>query len=115
MKDTKPKIEHDADPDFLPAPPAKPKPGRLVSNEAPLADFRRLVQGEGDVFRKAVSGPVLPLLTTQIQDLGAVVKENVAASFSHSAFPLALKCLEEMRATALTYEESETYNECVSV
>jgi ATP-dependent DNA helicase 2 subunit 2 len=63
------------------------------------------------VFRKAVSA--FPTLATnpQIQDLGVVVKENVAASFSYAAFPLALKCLEEMRATALTYEETETYNE----
>lgn len=47
----------------------------------------------------------------QIQDLAVVVKENVAASFSRSAFPLALQCLERMRSTALTYEEVETYNE----
>jgi ATP-dependent DNA helicase 2 subunit 2 len=34
---------------------AKPKRGRLVSNETPLDDFNRLIEGEGDVFRKAVS------------------------------------------------------------
>lgn len=39
------------------------------------------------------------------------MKENVTDSFSRSAFPLALKCLEEMRKTALEYEEVETYNE----
>lgn len=76
----------------------KPKKGRLVSNEQPLEDFRRLVEGEGDVFRKA------------IQDLGAVVKENVENSFSRSAFPLAIECLKAMRETALMYEEVETYN-----
>lgn len=78
--------------------PAKPKRGRLISNENPLDDFNRLIEGEGDVFRKA------------IQDLGAVVKENVEASFSRQAFPLAIDCLKAMRETALVYEEVETYN-----
>jgi len=64
---------------------------------------RYRVEGEGDVFRKA------------IQDLGAVVKENVKGSFSRSAFPLAIECLQAMRKTALTYEEVETYNEWVSL
>ena len=77
----------------------KPKPGRLISNEHPLEDFNRLVEGEGDVFRKA------------IQDLGAVVKENVNSSFSRSAFPAAIECIRAMRRTALTYEEVEAYNE----
>jgi hypothetical protein len=86
-----------------PAKPAKPKKGRLVSNEQPLEDFHRLVEGEGDVFRKA------------IQDLGAVVKENVEGSFSRSAFPLAIECLKAMRETALVYEEVETYNAWVSL
>lgn len=78
---------------------AKPKHGRLISNQQPLEDFNRLIEGEGDVFRKA------------IQDLGAVVRENVEASFSKQAFPLAIDCLKAMRSTALTYEEVETYNE----
>jgi len=57
-QDVKPKLEEDAD--FLPAPvKAKPKPGRLISNEQPLVDFKRLIEGEGDVFRKAVSGVVI--------------------------------------------------------
>ncbi|KAL1411229.1 ATP-dependent DNA helicase yku80 [Vanrija albida] len=112
---TKPKVEPSSqadakssiadDPDFIAPLPAKTKPkpksGRLVSNERPLEDFQALVQGEGDVFRKA------------IQDLGVVVRENVAASFSRQAFPLALKCLEEARSTALMYEEAETYNDVV--
>lgn len=51
-QETKPKIEH-ASQEAATRP--KPKPGRLVSNEQPLEDFNRLVQGEGDVFRKAVS------------------------------------------------------------
>lgn len=76
----------------------KPKRGRIISNEAPLEDFNRLISGEGDVFRKA------------IQDLGAVVKENVEASFSRQAFPLAIECLQAMRKTALVYEEVDTYN-----
>ncbi|WOO81065.1 ATP-dependent DNA helicase II subunit 2 [Vanrija pseudolonga] len=101
--DVKPTIADD--PDFIAPLPAKtkpkPKPGRLVSNERPLEDFQALVQGEGDVFRKA------------IQDLGVVVRENVAASFSRQAFPLALQCLEEARSTALMYEEVETYNDVV--
>jgi ATP-dependent DNA helicase 2 subunit 2 len=80
---------------------SKPKPGRLVSNETPLEDFRALIEGESDVFRKA------------IQDLGQVVEENVAASFSRKAFPLAIDCLKAMRETALMYEEVETYNEWV--
>ena len=82
-----------------PPPPAKPKKGRLISNERPLEDFNRLIEGEGDVFRKA------------IQDLGAVVEENVAGSFSSQAFPLAIDCLKAMRSTALMYEEVETWNE----
>ena len=88
--------------DILPppdVPKVKPKRGRLISNEQPLQDFKALIEGEGDVFRKA------------IQDLGAVIKENVEASFSHQAFPLAIDCLKEMRETALMYEEVETYNE----
>ncbi|WVR05055.1 hypothetical protein IAU60_002067 [Kwoniella sp. DSM 27419] len=107
-------IESD-DEDLTPAPPAtapasngakvngraKPKAGRLVSNEAPLEDFRRLIEGEGDVFRKA------------IQDLGVVVEENIEASFSWQAYPLAMECLKEMRSTALVYEEVETYNAIV--
>lgn len=80
------------------SPRPKPKRGRLISNEAPLEDFNRLVEGEEDVFRKA------------ILDLGAVVKENVAASFSTQAFPVALECLKAMRRTALVYEEVDTYN-----
>ena len=76
----------------------KPKRGRIISNEAPLDDFNRLISGEGDVFRKA------------IQDLGAVVKENVESSFSRQAFPLAIECLQAMRKTALVYEEVDTYN-----
>ena len=40
-----------------------------------------------------------------------MVKENVEASFSRSAFPLAIECLQAMRRTALMYEEVETYNE----
>jgi ATP-dependent DNA helicase 2 subunit 2 len=93
--DTKPKAE--------PVSPvkAKPKPGRLISNERPLDDYNRLIKGEGDMFRKAIT------------DLAAVVEENVAASFSRQAFPLALECLEAMRVTALTFEEVETYNEWV--
>jgi ATP-dependent DNA helicase 2 subunit 2 len=93
------------DSDILPPPvsssmkPAKPKHGRLISNQTPLEDFNRLIEGEGDVFRKA------------IQDMAAVVKENVQASFSRQAFPLAMECLKAMRQTALTYEEVETYNE----
>lgn len=86
------------DPDFILPPPAKPKPGRIISNQKPLEDFRR-VTSTGDVFKKA------------IQDMGAVVAENVARSFSRQAFPSAIACLEEARSTALMYEESETYNE----
>lgn len=54
QEDVKPKLEED--PDFiLPSPTkAKPKPGRLISNERPLEDYNRLVQGEGDMFKKAV-------------------------------------------------------------
>ncbi len=81
----------------------KPKPGRLISNQKPLEDFTKLIEGEGDIFRKAM------------RDLGAVIKENVESSFSRQAFPLAIDCLKEMRKTALIYEEVETYNECVSI
>jgi ATP-dependent DNA helicase 2 subunit 2 len=73
----------------------------LISNENPIEDFDRLIEGEGDVFRKA------------LQDMGAVVLENVAASFSRQAFPLAIECLKKMREVALMYEEVETYNEYV--
>ncbi|ODO11439.1 hypothetical protein I350_00219 [Cryptococcus amylolentus CBS 6273] len=78
----------------------KSKPGRIISNQSPIADFRRVIK-EGDVFRKA------------IQDMGEVVRENVAASFSRQAFPVAIECLALMRETALGYEEVETYNEYV--
>ncbi|ODN85064.1 hypothetical protein L202_00892 [Cryptococcus amylolentus CBS 6039] len=71
--------------------PGKPKPGRIISNESPIADFRRVIK-DGDVFRKA------------IQDMGEVVRENVAASFSRQAFPVAIECLALMRETALEYE-----------
>ncbi|WRT66986.1 uncharacterized protein IL334_003952 [Kwoniella shivajii] len=98
-----PRFVESDDEDLAPLPKstsmkAKPKPGRLISNEQPLEDFKRLIEGEGDVFRKA------------IQDLGLVVSENIESSFSHQAFPLALDCLKEMRNTALTFEEVETYN-----
>ncbi|KAL7422191.1 ATP-dependent DNA helicase yku80 [Cryptotrichosporon argae] len=91
------------DPDWVQGQTAepKPKPGRLISNERPLQDFHRLVEGEGDVFRKA------------IQDMGAVVVENVAASFASAAFAKAVECLRAMRRTALMYEEAETYNKFV--
>lgn len=54
-QDNKPDIENDRD--FVPTTreKPKPKPGRLISNQQPLIDFKRLVEGEGDVFRKAVS------------------------------------------------------------
>ncbi|CAD6581135.1 MAG: ATP-dependent DNA helicase II subunit 2 [Tremellales sp. Tagirdzhanova-0007] len=100
-------IESESDDDILapseqPKPAtAKPKRGRLISNERPMEDFNNLVEGEGDAFRKA------------IQDLGAVVMENVEGSFSRAAFPLAIECLQAMRQTALMYEEVETYNEYV--
>nr|XP_019013387.1 uncharacterized protein I206_01453 [Kwoniella pini CBS 10737]OCF52168.1 hypothetical protein I206_01453 [Kwoniella pini CBS 10737] len=77
----------------------KPKAGRLISNENPLEDFKTLIEGEGDVFRKA------------IQDLGAVVEENIQSSFSYQNYSTAIECLKEMRSTALMYEEVETYNE----
>lgn len=108
LSPAKPKVDSRADkkpdfaddPDFIlpPSADSKPKPGRLISNLRPLEDFKR-VTASGDVFKKA------------IQDIGVVVKENVAASFSKQAFPGAIACLEEARATALMYEESETYNE----
>jgi ATP-dependent DNA helicase 2 subunit 2 len=94
----------ESDNDILPPPqhtrstPSKPKHGRLISNGHPLEDFERITSS-GDVFRKA------------IQDMGAVVKENVEGSFSRSAFPLAIDCLKAMRETALEFEEVETYNE----
>lgn len=94
--------QQEVKPDIPPSPvqhKSKPKKGRLISNETPLEDFRSLIEGEGDVFRKA------------IQDLGQVVKENVGSSFSRQAFPLAIECLRAMRETALMYEEVETYNE----
>nr|XP_019042867.1 hypothetical protein I302_08576 [Kwoniella bestiolae CBS 10118]OCF21797.1 hypothetical protein I302_08576 [Kwoniella bestiolae CBS 10118] len=80
---------------------AKPKSGRLISNETPLEDFKTLIEGEGDIFRKAIN------------DLGLVVDENIQSSFSYQNYPLALDCLREMRSTALVYEEVETYNEIV--
>lgn len=97
-----PASQADEKPDINATPRPKPKKGRLVSNENPLDDFNRLIEGEGDVFRKA------------IQDLGLVVKENVESSFSRQAFPLAIDCLKAMRQTSLTYEEVETYNALVS-
>ncbi|EIW69540.1 hypothetical protein M231_07455 [Tremella mesenterica] len=95
------KAKHNESQNQEPSPRSQPKKGRLVSNQTPLEDFNALIEGEGDVFRKA------------IQDLGEVVKENVTASFSRSAFPLALECLKAIRQTALTYEEVDTYNEYI--
>lgn len=92
------KEEEDVKPSSAVKAKHKPKRGRMVSNESPLEDFNAAIEGEGDVFRKA------------IQDLGEVVKENVEKSFSHSAFPMAIECLQAMRKTALVYEEVDTYN-----
>jgi ATP-dependent DNA helicase 2 subunit 2 len=96
-------LASDSDDEVLPPPTpskrvAKPKHGRLISNEQPIEDFKRITSS-GDLFKKA------------IQDMGAVVKDNVEGSFSRSAFPLAVECLKTMRSTALGYEEVETYNE----
>lgn len=81
--------------------PIKPKHGRLISNQNPLEDFTALIEGEGDIFRKAM------------QDLGVVIKENIESSFSRQAFPLAIECLKEMRQVALMYEEVDLFNERV--
>lgn len=49
--DAKPKVERDSQDA---GPRAKPKAGRLVSNEQPLEDFNRLIKSKGDIFNKAV-------------------------------------------------------------
>jgi ATP-dependent DNA helicase 2 subunit 2 len=76
------------------------KPGRFVSNDRPLDDFRRAFEAddEGD-DTEAV-----------LRDMMDVIKENIASSFSRQGFPLALECLRELRSAALDYEEVESYN-----
>ncbi len=63
---------------------------RLISKEMPLEDFVKVLNEDvGDNVAKAM------------KDMGAVIMENVEASFSSSAFPLALNCLKEMRMQAM--------------
>lgn len=81
---------------------SKPKSGRVISNESPLDDFREITSGGGEIVSKAM------------QDLGEIVLENLATSFSRSGFPLALECLQEYRQQAMELEEEELYNRWVS-
>lgn len=80
---------------------SKPKAGRVISNEMPLEDFREITAGGGEIVAKAM------------QDLGAIILENLAGSFSRSGFPLALECLQEYRQQAMELEEEDLYNRCV--
>jgi ATP-dependent DNA helicase 2 subunit 2 len=95
-----------------PPPASIPKPGRVISNETPLEDFTAQLNADiGDNVAKAVrvwrhckgrrTADFHPSSFPQMRDLGTVIKENVAASFSSSAFPLALDCLREMRRQAM--------------
>lgn len=64
------------------------KPGRIIGNSHPLHDFKANLS-RGDVVSKAVA------------DMGAVIPEIVAESFSSQRFDEALDCMKAMRDTAL--------------
>jgi ATP-dependent DNA helicase 2 subunit 2 len=64
------------------------KPGRIIGNDHPLYDFKSNI-ARGDVVTKAVA------------DLGQVIPEIVAESFSSQRFDEALECMKVMRDVAL--------------
>ncbi|CUA73760.1 ATP-dependent DNA helicase II subunit 2 [Rhizoctonia solani] len=81
-----------------PKPDAKPKPGRIVSNARPLADFKKNIEAQGDLVSKAV------------EDMCAVIPEIVDASFSTQRYGEALECMQALREVALKEDEIDAWN-----
>lgn len=91
---------------------------KVISNEDPIDDFKRIVsESSGNEFmEKAVSlGKELRsmialdfdgLILFQMADLGEVIKENLAKSFSTSGYKKALECLQVMREQAMIVSDS---------
>jgi ATP-dependent DNA helicase 2 subunit 2 len=72
-----------------PKPDARPKPGRIISNSRPLADFKKNIDAQGDLVSKAV------------EDMCAVIPEIVESSFSTQRYTEALECMQALREVAL--------------
>ncbi|KAG8743939.1 ATP-dependent DNA helicase II subunit 2 [Ceratobasidium sp. 414] len=78
--------------------PDAPRPGRIISNARPLADFKKNIASEGDLVSKAV------------EDMCAIIPEIVDASFSTQRYAEALDCMRELREVALKEDEIEAWN-----
>ncbi|QRW05625.1 ATP-dependent DNA helicase II subunit 2, related protein [Ceratobasidium sp. AG-Ba] len=78
--------------------PDAPRPGRIISNSRPLADFKKNIASEGDLVSKAV------------EDMCAIIPEIVDASFSTQRYAEALDCMKELREVALKEDEIEAWN-----
>ncbi|KAG8735565.1 ATP-dependent DNA helicase II subunit 2 [Ceratobasidium sp. 428] len=78
--------------------PDAPRPGRIISNSRPLADFKKNIASEGDLVSKAV------------EDMCAIIPEIVDASFSTQRYTEALDCMKELREVALKEDEIEAWN-----
>ncbi|CAE6469453.1 unnamed protein product [Rhizoctonia solani] len=81
-----------------PKPDAKPKPGRIISNSRPLADFKKNIEAQGDLVSKVV------------EDMCAVIPEIVDASFSTQRYAEALECMQVLREVALKEDEIDAWN-----
>jgi ATP-dependent DNA helicase 2 subunit 2 len=73
------------------------KSGRIIGNDHPLYDFNSNI-ARGDVVTKAVA------------DLGEVIPEIVAESFSSQRFDEALECMKAMRNVALQVRNRAAIN-----
>ncbi|CAE6456567.1 unnamed protein product [Rhizoctonia solani] len=81
-----------------PKPDAKPKPGRIISNSRPLADFKKYIEAQGDLVNKAV------------EDMCTVIPEIVDSSFSTQRYTEALECMQALREVALKEDEIDAWN-----
>ncbi|KAJ1310918.1 hypothetical protein OPQ81_009430 [Rhizoctonia solani] len=81
-----------------PKPDAKPKPGRIIGNSRPLADFKKNIEAQGDLVSKAV------------EDMCAIIPEIVDASFSTQRYAEALECMQALREVALKEDEIDAWN-----
>ncbi|KAL5640802.1 hypothetical protein ACGC1H_001326 [Rhizoctonia solani] len=81
-----------------PKPDVKPKPGRIISNSRPLADFKKNIEAQGDLVSKVV------------EDMCAVIPEIVDASFSTQRYAEALECMQVLREVALKEDEIDAWN-----
>ncbi|KAG8959142.1 ATP-dependent DNA helicase II subunit 2 [Tulasnella sp. 419] len=73
------------------------RPGRIIGNADPLEDFRENLS-RGDVVSKA------------LEDMGDVIMEIVAESFSSQRYDEAIECMKAMRQTALEEDDVEIWN-----